>query len=169
MSVADARGYRLRQSCLACRMASPCPDHSLAHAACPCYDQDDEFQYNGGDAQSAESWTAMTPPKKRLSYLVPNPSPDRHVSLSVQKYMHKTTGMCVLHRCCMFIQHSRAANTLTWQSFVQQSDACRCTCKEHSELQCNALEASWSYSASCACGNAMHVVLMCAPYKFLVL
>ena len=87
---------RTRQRCLTCRGASPGPDHSLAHAACPCYDQDDEFQYNGGDrgdAQRAELWTAVSPTRRRLNYLMPNPSPDRRISLSVQKYMHRTNGM----------------------------------------------------------------------------
>lgn len=96
VSTAGISDYRIRQRCLTCRVASPCPDHSLAHAACPCYDQDDEFQYSGGDrgdAQTAEPWTAVSLTRRRLNYLVPNPSPDRQIPLSVQKYMHRTNGM----------------------------------------------------------------------------
>ena len=75
-------------------MSTSCPDHRLAHAACPCYDQDDELQRieaELGSGQTSDSWTAVPAMRQRLNYLVPNPL-DRNIPLSVQKYMHKSAG-----------------------------------------------------------------------------
>ncbi|KAL3147491.1 hypothetical protein ABBQ38_014547 [Trebouxia sp. C0009 RCD-2024] len=69
------------------RTASP---HNLAHAACLCYEQDDEFQYSGAGQRDAQT---PQPMRKRLNYLLPGASTDRHIPLSVQKYMHKTSGI----------------------------------------------------------------------------
>ena len=84
-----------------CRVSSSCPDHRLAHAACPCYEQDDESQYTdvkAGHGQTADSWSAVPPMRRRLNYLVPSPNADRSIPLSVQKYMHKSSGMLVDRR-----------------------------------------------------------------------
>jgi len=79
----------------ACRAAYSSPDHRLAHAACACYDNDDEVQYSSAEAGSAgvpESWAAVQPMRRRLNYLVSSPTQERKVPLAVQKYMSKAAG-----------------------------------------------------------------------------
>ena len=40
--------------------------------------------------EAAGPWTAVRPIRRRLSYLVPNPTQEQHAPLSVQNYMHKS-------------------------------------------------------------------------------
>ncbi|DBB00448.1 TPA: hypothetical protein ACH3X3_002163 [Trebouxia sp. C0006] len=74
------------------RAAYSSPDHRLAHAACACYDNDEEVQYSSAEAGGAgvpESWAAVQPMRRRLNYLVSSPTQERKTPLAVQKYMNK--------------------------------------------------------------------------------
>ena len=76
----------------------------MAHAACACYENDDELQYStaeAGSAQAAGSWSAGQPMRRRLNYLVPTSIQDRSIPLAVQKYMHKAAG--VYSSCTCFV------------------------------------------------------------------
>ena len=99
---------------LVCRAAYSCPDHRLAHAACPCYENDDEAQYTtaeAGTTGASRSWTAVQPMRRRLSYLVPSPSQERKIPLAVQKYMHSAAGVYVYaHKRASSFVMQRAAN-----------------------------------------------------------
>lgn len=115
-----------QQTCLTCRTASP---HSLAHAACVCYEQDGDFQYSGADAQTAG------PVKRRLNYLSPDTSTDRHIPLSVQKYMHGASGMLLLG---CYPSFQLCIVQLVRLAFRHMSLAVSCaTCVQQSYLVCN--------------------------------